>query len=99
MGRRKSYFEIDPALAQAFEELIDRKIATLIEAKRAVTDKHALKALPWFSTCVRDIRAFKVYHENDFTYFIKTCNMFYENILHVSKTHDRHSYCHWMARS
>ena len=32
----------------------------------------ALKALPWFPTCVRDIRAFKVEHWSDFTDFIKS---------------------------
>lgn len=31
-----------------------------------------LKALPWFPTCVRDIRAFKVQHWSDFTDFIKS---------------------------
>lgn len=33
---------------------------------------NALKALPWFPTCVRDIRAFKVEHWSDFTDFVKT---------------------------
>ena len=33
---------------------------------------NALKALPWFPTCVRDIRAFKVEHWSDFTDFIKS---------------------------
>lgn len=33
---------------------------------------NALKALPWFPTCVRDIRAFKVEHWSDFTNFMKT---------------------------
>jgi virulence-associated protein VapD len=33
---------------------------------------NALKALPWFSTCVRDVRAFKVEHWSDFTNFMKT---------------------------
>ncbi len=33
---------------------------------------NALKALPWFPICVRDIRAFKVEHWSDFTDFIKT---------------------------
>lgn len=32
----------------------------------------ALKALPWFPICVRDIRAFKVEHWSDFTDFMKT---------------------------
>jgi virulence-associated protein VapD len=32
----------------------------------------ALKALSWFPTCVRDIRAFKVEHWSDFTDFIKS---------------------------
>lgn len=33
---------------------------------------NALKALPWFPICVRDIRAFKVEHWSDFTDFIKS---------------------------
>ena len=33
---------------------------------------NALKALSWFPTCVRDIRAFKVEHWSDFTDFMKT---------------------------
>lgn len=33
---------------------------------------NALKSLPWFPACVRDIRAFKVEHWSDFTDFIKT---------------------------
>ena len=33
---------------------------------------NALKALRWFPTCVRDIRAFKVEHWSDFTDFIKS---------------------------
>ena len=33
---------------------------------------NALKALPWFPTCVRDIRAFKVEHWSDSTDFIKS---------------------------
>jgi virulence-associated protein VapD len=33
---------------------------------------NALKALPWFATCVRDIRAFKVEHWSDFTDFMKS---------------------------
>jgi virulence-associated protein VapD len=33
---------------------------------------NALKALPWFSVCVRDIRAFKVEHWSDFTDFMKS---------------------------
>ena len=33
---------------------------------------NALKALPWFPDCVRDIRAFKVEHWSDFTDFMKT---------------------------
>jgi virulence-associated protein VapD len=32
----------------------------------------ALKALPWFPTCVTDIRAFKVEHWSDFTKLIKS---------------------------
>jgi virulence-associated protein VapD len=32
----------------------------------------ALKALPWFPTCVRDICAFKVEHWSDFTDFMKS---------------------------
>jgi virulence-associated protein VapD len=31
----------------------------------------ALKRLPWFAPCVRDIRAFKVEHWSDFTAFVK----------------------------
>ncbi len=31
----------------------------------------ALKALPWFSAAVRDIRAFKIEHWSDFTQFAK----------------------------
>lgn len=33
---------------------------------------NALKALPWFPPCVRDIRAFKVEHWSDFTDFMKS---------------------------
>ena len=33
---------------------------------------NALKALPWFPVCVRDIRAFKVEHWSDFTDFMKS---------------------------
>ena len=33
---------------------------------------NALKALPWFPMCVRDIRAFKVEHWSDFTDFMKS---------------------------
>lgn len=33
---------------------------------------NALKALSWFPTCVRDIRAFKVEHWSDFTDFMKS---------------------------
>ncbi len=33
---------------------------------------NALKALPWFPLCVRDIRAFKVEHWSDFTDFMKS---------------------------
>lgn len=33
---------------------------------------NALKALPWFPSCVRDVRAFKVEHWSDFTDFIKS---------------------------
>ena len=33
---------------------------------------NALKALPWFPACVRDIRAFKVEHWSDFTDFVKS---------------------------
>ena len=33
---------------------------------------NALKALPWFPTCVRDVRACKVEHWSDFTNSIKT---------------------------
>ncbi len=33
---------------------------------------NALKALPRFPTCVRDVRAFKVEHWSDFTNFMKT---------------------------
>ena len=33
---------------------------------------NAQKALPWFSNCVRDIRAFKVEHWSDFTDFMKS---------------------------
>jgi virulence-associated protein VapD len=32
----------------------------------------ALKALPWFPSSVRDIRAFKVEHWSDFTQLVKT---------------------------
>ena len=32
---------------------------------------NALKALPWFPACVRDIRAFRVEQWSDFTAFIK----------------------------
>jgi virulence-associated protein VapD len=31
----------------------------------------ALRALPWFPTCVRDIRAFRVEQWSDFTAFMK----------------------------
>ena len=31
----------------------------------------ALRRLPWFAQCVRDIRAFKVEHWSDFTEFVK----------------------------
>ncbi len=31
----------------------------------------ALKALPWFSASVRDIRAFKIEHWSDFTLLVK----------------------------
>lgn len=31
----------------------------------------ALRRLPWFAGCVRDIRAFKVEHWSDFTDFVK----------------------------
>ncbi len=33
---------------------------------------NALRALPWFPVCVRDIRAFKVEHWSDFTDFMKS---------------------------
>ena len=33
---------------------------------------NALRALSWFPTCVRDIRAFKVEHWSDFTDFMKS---------------------------
>lgn len=33
---------------------------------------NALRALSWFPTCVRDIRAFKVEHRSDFTDFMKS---------------------------
>ena len=33
---------------------------------------NALKALSWFPSCVRDIRAFKVEHWSDFTDFMKS---------------------------
>ena len=33
---------------------------------------NALRTLPWFPTCVRDIRAFKVEHWSDFTDFMKS---------------------------
>ena len=33
---------------------------------------NALKALPWFPTCVRYVRAFKVEHWSDFTDFMKS---------------------------
>ena len=33
---------------------------------------NALKVLPWFAACVRDIRAFKVEHWSDFTDFMKS---------------------------
>lgn len=33
---------------------------------------NALKALPWFPVCVRDIRAFKVEDWSDFTDFMKS---------------------------
>lgn len=33
---------------------------------------NALKSLPWFPTCVRDVRAFKVEHWSDFTDFVKS---------------------------
>ena len=33
---------------------------------------NALKALPWFSTAVRDIRAFRVEQWSDFTAFMKS---------------------------
>lgn len=33
---------------------------------------HGLKALTWFPTCVRDIRAFKVDHWSDFTGIVKS---------------------------
>ena len=33
---------------------------------------NALKAMPWFTVCVRDIRAFKVEHWSDFTDFMKS---------------------------
>jgi virulence-associated protein VapD len=33
---------------------------------------HALKALPWFSASVRDIRAFRVEQWSDFTGFMRT---------------------------
>ena len=33
---------------------------------------NALRALPWFPACVRDIRAFKVEHWSDFTDFMKS---------------------------
>ncbi len=32
----------------------------------------ALKALPWFATSVRDIRAFKIEHWSDFTAMVKS---------------------------
>lgn len=42
---------------------------SLVEVTLAM---NALKALPWFAACVRDIRAFKVEHWSDFTNFMKT---------------------------
>jgi virulence-associated protein VapD len=43
-----------------------------IEDLANLTDAmNALKALPWFSACVRDIRAFRVEQWSDFTAFMK----------------------------
>lgn len=41
----------------------------LADLTRAVD---ALRALPWFGTCVRDIRAFKVENWSDFTPLFKS---------------------------
>ena len=45
------------------------KIEDLANLFRAIS---ALKALPWFPKCVRDIRAFRIEQWSDFTDFVKS---------------------------
>jgi virulence-associated protein VapD len=68
---RQAYREIDTVLRRYGYERIQQSVFMnpdddLVSVTQAMT---ALKALPWFSSCVKDIRAFRVENWSDFTSF------------------------------
>jgi virulence-associated protein VapD len=70
----QAYEEIYKALTAVGFEWIQGSVylsrsGDLGDLPRAVD---ALRALPWFGTCVRDIRAFKVENWSDFTPLFKS---------------------------
>jgi virulence-associated protein VapD len=74
VGVRQAYHEIDATLSRYGFKRIQQSVfmsseSDLTSITFAMT---ALKALPWFSTCVKDIRAFRVEDWSDFTPFFET---------------------------
>jgi virulence-associated protein VapD len=73
-GLSQAYAEIGVVLNRHGFERVQGSVCvsngdSLVDVTLAM---NALKALPWFSICVRDIRAFKVEHWSDFTEFMKS---------------------------
>jgi virulence-associated protein VapD len=71
VGVRQAYREIDSVMGRYGYRRIQQSVFMnpeddLMSVTKTMT---ALKALPWFSSCVKDIRAFRVENWSDFTSF------------------------------
>ena len=73
-GLSQAYAEIGSVLNRySFQRVQGSVYISQVDSLVSVTmAMNALKALPWFPLCVRDIRAFKVEHWSDFTDFMKS---------------------------
>lgn len=73
-GVTQAYNDIEATLSQHGFSRVQGSLFTTPDEDMARLFKAimALKALPWFPLCVRDIRAFRVEQWSDFTGVIKT---------------------------
>lgn len=73
-GYRQAYLDIEVALRKHGFNRVQHSLYVSEEQDFVglVAAMNALKALPWFGTAVKDVRAFKMEHWSDFTPWAKS---------------------------